>query len=73
MHYDEESNLMSFEVAKGKISYAKDFGNVIIHFSKAHKPILIEILDASKFMGQFEQIKNLKKIKGVGDILPASG
>lgn len=70
MHYDEESNLMSIEIAKGKISYAKDFGNFIIHFSAAKKPILIEILDASKFMGQFEQIKNLKEIKKV---LPIEG
>jgi hypothetical protein len=68
MHYDEESNLISLEIAKGKIAYAKDFGNVIIHFSKAKKPILIEILDASKFVGQFDQIKNLKEIKRV---LPA--
>jgi len=65
MFYDEESNLISLEIAKGKIAYAKDFKNVIIHFSKAHKPILIEILDASKFIGQFEQIKNLKEIKKV--------
>ena len=73
MHYDEESNLMSMEIAKGKIAYAKDFGNVIIHFSKAHKPILIEILDASKFVGQFEQIKNIKEIREVRKVLPVGG
>jgi len=60
------------EVAKGKISYAKDFGNVIIHFSKVHKPILIEILDASKFVGQFEQIKNLKEVGEIRKVLPIS-
>ena len=71
--YDEESNLISFEIAKGKISYAKDFGNVIIHFSKSKKPILIEMLDASKFAGQFEQIKNLKEIKRTRKVLPVGG
>lgn len=58
MEYDIESNLMSIEIAKGEISYAAEFGNFIIHLSKSGKPILIEILDASKFIGQFDKLKN---------------
>lgn len=68
MLYDPESNLLSIELAKGEISHAKDYGNFIIHLSKNNTPLLVEILDASKFMGQFEGLKNIKDIK---KIIPA--
>lgn len=66
MLYDPEANIISWEVAKGKISHTREFGNFIIHLSASSKPILIEILDASKFVGQFDKIipemqKNLKQ------------
>ena len=63
MIYDSEANIISWETASGKISHAREFGNFIIHLSKTGKPILIEILDASKFIGQLDKIKDLKKIK----------
>ncbi len=63
MIYDEETNILSWEIANGKISHVREFGNFIIHLSKVGKPILIEILDASKFIGQFDKIKNIKDIK----------
>jgi len=63
MLYDPESNILCWEIAKGKIDHVREIGNFIIHLSKAGKPILIEILDASKFIGQFDKIKNLNDIK----------
>jgi hypothetical protein len=65
MVYDPESNLISIEVAKGRIDHAREFGNFIIHMSKAGKPLLIEILDASKFVGQFDKLNNIKDIKSI--------
>ncbi len=65
MIYDPESNIISWEVAKGKISHAKELGNLIIHVSKSGKPILIEILDASSFINQFDKIKDIQDIKKV--------
>lgn len=72
MIYDAEANIISLEVARGKISHARDFGNFIIHLSKAGKPLLIEILDASKFVGQLEKINNIKNIKELQKIMPAN-
>jgi uncharacterized protein YuzE len=69
MIYDPEANIMSIELARGKISHVREVGNILIHMSKAEKPILIEILDASKFTGQFDKIQNLKDVK---QILPAN-
>ncbi len=63
MNYDPEANIISWEVAKGEISHAREFGNFIIHMSEAGKPLLIEILDASKFIGQFDKIKNAEELK----------
>ncbi|MFA6306659.1 MAG: DUF2283 domain-containing protein [Patescibacteria group bacterium] len=63
MQYDIEANIISWEIAKDPIDHAIDFGNFIIHLSKAKKPVLIEILNASKFAGQMDKIKieGLKK------------
>ncbi|MFH0891549.1 hypothetical protein A2303_02400 [Candidatus Falkowbacteria bacterium RIFOXYB2_FULL_47_14] len=72
MLYDPEANILSWEVSKGEISHAHEFGNFIIHLSKAGKPILIEMLDASKFIGQFEKVKNLKDIKSIEEALPVN-
>jgi uncharacterized protein YuzE len=69
MLYDPEANILCWEVSKGEISHAREFGSLIIHLSGSGKPILIEILDASKFIGQFDKIKNIKEVK---QILPAN-
>ena len=65
MIYDPEANIICWEIAKGEISHVREVGNFIIHLSPAGKPIMMEILDASKFIGQFDKIKNIKDIKCV--------
>lgn len=71
MFYDPESNIISWEIAKGEISHTKEFGNFIIHLSPLSKPILIEILEASSFVGQFDKIKNLRNIKKIARNTPS--
>lgn len=68
MIYDSESNILSWEVARGEITHAREFGGFIIHLSAANKPILIEILDASKFIGQFDKIKGLKNMREIKNV-----
>lgn len=54
--YDPDVDVMSWEVAqKGKIDYATEIGNFIVHFSKDNKPLLIEVLEASKILKKSEQ------------------
>ena len=57
MQYDIEANIMSWEIAKDPIDHCLELGNFIIHLSKAKKPVLIEILNASKFVGQMDKVK----------------
>jgi len=72
MYYDIEANLINWEISKGEIKYAKRFGSFIIHFSKAGKPILLEILEATNFIGQFEKTINIKNIKKIQQqVIPA--
>ena len=72
MRYDPEANLISWEIAKDAISHAREFGNFIIHFSPAGKPVLIEILDASKLVGQFNKIKEIGEAEKMEEITPAN-
>lgn len=57
MQYDLEANILSWELAKDPIDQAMELGNFIIHLSKAKKPVLIEILNASKLVGQMDKVK----------------
>ena len=70
MLYDPEANILCWQIAKGKISHVREVGNFVIHVSRAEKPILIEILEASKFIGQFDKIKDINDLKRV---VPAGG
>ncbi len=63
MLYDPEANIILWELAKAPISHTREFGNFIIHLSSANKPILIEILDASKFVGQFNKLKMSRDVR----------
>ena len=63
MIYDAEANIICWEIAKGEINHTREFGNFIIHLSGSGKPILVEILDASKFIGQIDKIKSEKTLK----------
>lgn len=62
MNYDAEANIMSWEIGTGKIARAKEFGNFIVHLSPAGKPILVEILDASKFKTKLSKLETIKQI-----------
>ena len=72
MLYDPEANILCWEVAKGEISHVREFGNFIFHLSPAGKPILIEMLEASKFIGQFDKLKDIKDIKKIEEIIPVT-
>lgn len=54
--YDPEADILSWEIArKAKIDYASEMGNIIVHFTKNHIPVLIEVLEASKIIPKSER------------------
>jgi uncharacterized protein YuzE len=49
--YDDEADVLTVVVAdKGKLSYAEEVGDIIVHFDENEKPLFMEILKASKII-----------------------
>ncbi|PIR92768.1 hypothetical protein COT99_04450 [Candidatus Falkowbacteria bacterium CG10_big_fil_rev_8_21_14_0_10_43_10] len=65
VNYDPETNLISIEIAQGRIDHVIELGNFLIHVNKKNAPLLIEILDGGKFIGQLQKFKKEDIIKSV--------
>ena len=61
MKYDREADILTLEADKGtKIDYARELGDVIVHFTKDNLPVLVEILNASSLLQQQELLGKIK-------------
>lgn len=50
--YDNDADVLSLAgTVAGRIDHARELGNFIVHFTKDDKPLLIEVLEASKVFG----------------------
>jgi uncharacterized protein YuzE len=64
--YDPDADVLSWGISqRGKIDYASEMGNIVVHFTKNHLPVFIEVLEASKFLR-----KNERSIKKVLEVAP---
>ena len=50
-------DILLLEISDGKIDYAEEDGPIIIHYSERRKPVLIEILEASKILNSAVESK----------------
>lgn len=48
--YEPEADVLTWELSKKNIYSASEVGNVVIHFTKNNLPVLIEFMEASKFL-----------------------
>ena len=48
--YEPEADVLSWAINSDPIDYATEMGNVVVHFSKKNIPVLIEMLEAKKFL-----------------------
>lgn len=48
--YSREDGIAMIELSPKKIDHAQEAMGVIVHFSREDEPVLLEILDASKFL-----------------------
>ena len=57
--YDSDADVLSMESAgRTVIDHAQEMGDVVVHFSKTNKPVLVEILEASRlFKGQSKSLR----------------
>ncbi len=56
INYEPEADVLTIESSAAPIDYAKEIGNVVVHFTRDNQPVLLEILEASKFL---DKSKNL--------------
>lgn len=67
IRYDRYVDILMIDQGKqgDTIDYAEQLGSVIAHFTKEGKPILIEILDATKFLTDtIKAITSKKRLTG---------
>lgn len=67
LKYDPDSDVLMWEASKRDIDYATQVANVIVHFSKENIPVLIEILEATKFITETKKV--LGKLKGTKEMV----
>ena len=48
--YEPEADVLWWETSKGKIDHAEEWGNMVVHFDKKNTPVMVEILEAKKFL-----------------------
>ena len=60
--YEPEADVLVWEITDKPIDFAKEIGNVIVHFTKNNMPVLIEILEASKFLSKVKNLVGRNKI-----------
>lgn len=54
--YDPDADVLSWEINDKPIAYAREMGSVIVHFSGGHVPVLIEVLEAGKFLAKSKKL-----------------
>jgi len=60
--YEPEADVLMWEISGKPIDFAKEIGNVVVHFTKNSIPVLIEILEASKFLAKAKNLVERNKI-----------
>lgn len=63
MSYEPEADVFSIEMSGKPIDHAKEVGNIVVHFTKQDVPVLIEILEASKFLGKIKNVIETKQLR----------
>ena len=60
--YEPEADVLTWEITDKPIDFAKEVGNVVVHFTKNNMPVLIEVLEASKFLAKAKSLVKKDKI-----------
>lgn len=58
--YEPEADVLWWEITKDPIDYAEEMGNVVVHFNKKNVPVLIEVLEAKKFLSTTRGLVNAR-------------
>lgn len=65
MNYEPEADVLSWELSDKPIDFAKEVGNVVVHFSKDQTPVLVEVLEATQFMKESTDLMGKQSVSRV--------
>ncbi len=54
--YEPEADVLTYEITNQPIDYAKEIGDIVVHFTKNNIPVLVEILEATKFLNKAKNL-----------------
>lgn len=70
--YYEDADLLSLRISKVPYKYARQDGDVIVHYSDKKEPVLIEIVNAAKFLKDTTQMLSKRLQKKIFSEAPCS-
>ena len=53
IRYDGEGDTLDLSIKDGQVHHAEEYGQIVINYNKDNEPVEIEILNASRFFGEF--------------------
>jgi uncharacterized protein YuzE len=56
VRYSRDEDILIIELSDEKIDHAEEMGSIIIHFTENNRPVMLEILDASRFIAEISRI-----------------
>ncbi|MCH8284607.1 MAG: DUF2283 domain-containing protein [Chloroflexi bacterium] len=56
IRYSKDVDALLIELSDGTIDHAEEAGQLIVHFSKAGQPVLLEILNAKEVLGSLSRV-----------------
>lgn len=60
--YEPEADVLTVEMSRtAPIDFAKEIGNIVVHFTKQGVPVLMEVLNASQFVSQAADLVHKRK------------
>lgn len=62
LSYEPDADVLSWEISTTPIEYATEVDDMVVHFSKENKPVLIEVLNAKVFMQRAERIVGVARV-----------
>ena len=71
--YYEDADLISWKISKKPFEYATRTADFVVHYSKDDEPVLIEILNAARFLKEANSSlpKKIRKLVLPQEVQPA--
>ena len=71
--YDPESDVLSVSLSRKPFLYAREMGDVVVHFDKEDRPVYLEFLNARNFVKEAgDSLPSQLKLQIAQDLLPSS-